>query len=438
MKRRTFLTTATATLALPAIARSQSTRVLKFIPHADLTVLDPIWTTAYVTRNHGYLIFDTLYGSTTDLKPEPQMVEGYNVENDGKLWKITLRPGLRFHDGEPVLARDCVASIRRWGRRDTFGQGLMAAADEIAAPDDKTIAFRLKKPFPLLPDALGKPGSNFCAIMPERVAKTDPFTQISEMVGSGPYRWSGSERVVGSLDVYQRFPDYHPRETGQASFTAGPKIANFDRIEWHIIPDPGTASAALQSGEMDWWENPTTDMLPLLQRAGKIKIEVADPSGQIGTLRLNHLHPPFNNPEIRRALLSVTNQQDFMEAVAGDDDTFWTVPVGFFMPGSPMASNVGLDVFKGPRDYDHAKKAIAAAGYKGEKVVLLVGTDVPVLKAEADVAADMITKAGFAVDYQAMTGARWCSAGPRKIRPRRAAGMRSAPSGPDTTRPTRP
>jgi peptide/nickel transport system substrate-binding protein len=208
MRRRTFLTASAATLAAPGIAAAQSSRVLKFIPQADVTVLDPIWTTADVTRNHGYMIFDTLFGTDGAFKSSPQMAAGLITENDGKLVRIPLRDGLKFHDGSRVLARDCVASIQRWAKRDTFGQTLMAVTDELSATDDKTIQFRLKRPFALLPDALGKFPTNFPAMMPERLAKTDAFTQVTEMVGSGPFRFNTRERVVGSQVVYERFTDY--------------------------------------------------------------------------------------------------------------------------------------------------------------------------------------------------------------------------------------
>ncbi|MGS0639426.1 ABC transporter substrate-binding protein, partial [Citrobacter sp. VF227] len=155
LNRRSFMALSGAALAAPALAQGGAARTLKFIPQADLTVLDPIWTTAYVTRNHGLAVFDTLYGTDAGYAAQPQMVAGHTVENDGKLWRLTLRPGLTFHDGSPVLARDCVASVARWGKRDAMGQTLMAYTDELSAPDDRTIQFRLKKPFALLPDALG-------------------------------------------------------------------------------------------------------------------------------------------------------------------------------------------------------------------------------------------------------------------------------------------
>ncbi len=401
MRRRTFLAASAATLAAPAIGRAAGARVLKFIPQSDVTILDPIWTTAYVTRNHGFMLFDTLYGVDASFKAQPQMVAGHSVENDGKLWQLTLRDGLKFHDGEPVLARDCVASIKRWGARDPFGQTLLAMTDELSAGDDKTIVFRLKQPFALLPDALGKPGSNFCAIMPERLAKTDPFKAVTEMVGSGPFTFKADERVVGSRVVYERNAAYVPRADGTPDWTAGPKIVNFDRVEWHVIPDSSTAAGAMQSREIDWWENPTIDLLPVLRNA-RLNVVTTDPTGLMACMRLNELWPPFDNPAIRRALLKAVDQKDYVIAISGTDPSMWHVPAGIFCPGTPMASDVGLDVFSGPRDYAAVKQEIIAAGYKGEKVVVLAPTDFPTLKAEADVGADLLRKVGFNVDYQAM------------------------------------
>ena len=356
MQRRSFLAATAAALAAPSIGRTQGTRLLRFIPQADLVVLDPIWTTAYVTRNHGFMVFDTLYGQDGTYKVSPQMVAGHVIEDDGKLWKLTLRDGLKFHDATPVLARDCVASIQRWGKRDAFGQALLAATDELSAADDKTIQFRLKRPFPLLPDALGKSPSLMPAMMPERLAKTDAFTQITEVIGSGPYRFIAKDRVPGAKAVYEKFTDYVPRADGKPDWTAGPKVVNFDRVEWTTISDPATASAALQNGEQDWWDYATADLLPLLRRAKNLKVAVQDPSGQMAMLRFNFVQPPFNNAAIRRALLGAVNQQDVMTAVATDDTSMWHTPTGFFCPGTPMASDVGLSVLTGPRDYDRVKQ----------------------------------------------------------------------------------
>ncbi|WP_370688730.1 ABC transporter substrate-binding protein [Roseomonas sp. GC11] len=402
MSRRLLLSTAMASaLSSPRLARAQGRRVLRFVPQSDLAILDPVWTPAYVTRNHGLMVFDTLYGMDGAYQIQPQMVEGHVVEPDGLTWTLTLREGLRWHDGEKVLARDCTASIRRWAARDGLGQSLMAATAELSAPDDRTLRFRLKKPFPLLTYALGKPGSPVCVMMPERLAQTDPGTQVKEMIGSGPFRFVAEERLAGARVVYARNPDYVPRP-GTASFTAGPKEVFFERVEWHVLPDPSTAAAALRAGEVDWWEAPSFDLLPMLARDPAIHTAVPDPTGYIGTLRLNHLHAPFNNPALRRALLPALRQADFMQAVAGESPEGWRDGVGFFCPGTPMASTAGLDILTAPRDLERARREVAASGYRGEPAVVLAPSDFPNLKALADVTADLLRRVGITVDYQAL------------------------------------
>ena len=402
MKRRAVLAGAAGALAAPALVRAEASRVLKFIPQSDVTVLDPIFTTAYVTRNHGYLVFDTLFGQDGNYRPTLQMLEAAVTENEGKLWRLTLRAGLLFHDGTPVLAKDCVASLKRWMKRDAFGGALAEVTDELAAVDDRVLVFRLKRAFPLLPDALGKTSTLMPAIMPERLANTDAFKQITEMVGSGPYRFRKDERVVGSRAVYERFEGYVPRAAGNPDWTSGPKVAHFDRVEWMVIPDESTAAAALQTGEADWWEYPSVDLLPLLAKNAKVRTRIPDPTGSICFARLNHLHPPFDNPEIRRALLGAVVQGDYMTAVAGPDRKMWRDGVGVFCPGTPMANDAGMEALTGPRDMAKVKAAIAAAGYRGETAAVLSATDFPFRKALAEVGADMLQKAGLKVDLQSM------------------------------------
>lgn len=405
--RRSMLKTtagslAAGALAMPRLARAAGQSVLKFVPQADLAILDPMWTTATVTRNHAFLVFDTLFGQDMSYKAVPQMAEGAATDADGKLWTIKLRPGLTFHDGSKVLARDCAASIRRWGQRDAFGQALLAATDEISAPDDTTLQFRMKKRFSLLPDALAKCTAYAPVMMPERLATTDAGTQVTEMVGSGPYRFLAGERLAGARVVYEKFAGYQPRQEPSPGWTAGGKVAHFDRVEWTVIPDAATAAAALQNGEIDWWEWPTPDFLPLLRKQRDITMQRLDPTGSVAILRMNQLFPPFDNPAIRRVLLEAVSQQDNMIAVAGTDPSMWTTPMGVFPPGTPLASDVGLDVFKGARDWDKIKRDLAAAGYNGEKVVMLSVSDLPVLTAESQVGADMFRKMGMNLDEQVM------------------------------------
>jgi peptide/nickel transport system substrate-binding protein len=407
MRRRDVLATLGTTiggaaLAAPRIAAAQNApgrRILRFVPQADLALLDPIHSVAFVTRNHALLVYDTLYGWDADLKARPQMAAGMPlVEEDGRRATITLRPGLRFHDGAPVLARDCVASIKRWATRDAFGQALWAQTEELTAPDDTRLVFRLKKPFPLLPDALAKVGTHLCAMMPERHASLPSSQAVPEVIGSGPFRYVAAERVAGSRNVYERNPDYVPRQEAP-SYLSGGKAVHLDRVEWLTIPDGATASAALQRGEVDWWEQPAIDLVGPLKRARGVKIDILDPNGSIGFLRFNCLHAPFDNPAIRRAILRGTNQVDAMTAAAGDDRTYWRTPYGFFAPGSVMASDVGLEAFRNPLDSAGMKRALAEAGYRDERVNLLAATDFPVINAMSEVCGDFLRRGGVNLDY---------------------------------------
>jgi peptide/nickel transport system substrate-binding protein len=399
MKRRTFLGTAAATLAAPALAQPRIT--VKFVPQSDLALLDPVFTTGLVTRNHAMLIYDQLYGLDESFTPQPQMVEGHVVENDGKTWRMTLRDGLKFHDGTPVLARDAVASMARWMGTDAFGQNIRAVTDEMSAASDKVIEFRLKKPFPLLTAALAKP-SSMCPILPERLAKTPFSTQVTEMTGSGPFRFVPGERIAGARVVYEKNPDYVPRPSGTPSFAAGPKHVYIDRVEWVTIPDAATAAAALQSGEVDWWEQPQPDLIPLLKRDRNILVEAKEKGGLMGMIRFNHLVPPFDNPAIRRAFLAGVNQTEYMTAVMGEDRALWNDKCGFFLPGSPYATDAGLEVMTGPRNLDKVKRDLEAAGYKGERIVFVVPTDLPALNAMSQIAGDMFRRVGLNLDYQSL------------------------------------
>ncbi len=400
LNRRQFGAAAAGALVAPMVARGATANVLRFVPQTDVAVLDPVWTTTYPTRDHATMVFDTLFGMNASYAASPQMAAGAVADQDGKQWRITLREGLRFHDGTPVLARDCAASIKRWGARDAFGQALLAAADEVAAPDDRTILFRLKVPFPLLPDALGKAPPSLCAIMPERLALTDPFQQVTEMVGSGPFRFKADERVPGSLLVYEKFAGYVPRADGAPEWTAGPKVVRLDRVEWHMIPDSSTAFAALSRGEVDWWWVPDVDLVPALQGKTDLVVRQNDSTGLIGTLRMNHLQPPFDNPALRRVVLSAVTQADFMQAVAGDNPANWRDGVGVFCPGTPLASTAGMSVLTEPRDLGKLREAVAASGYKGERTVVLGASDIASSKALSDVGQDLLGKLGLNVDYQ--------------------------------------
>lgn len=284
-----------ALLSSPRLATAQDRRVLRFVPSMDLAVLDPIVSTAGATLVHSLLVYDTLYGLDENFRPQPQMVAGHTIEDSGLTWVMTLREGLRFHDGEPVRARDAVASIRRWGARDVFGQEVLSRSNEITALDDRRLRFRLKSPFSLLPDALGKHGPSLCVIMPERLALTEPTRQVSDTVGSGPFVFLKDQHLAGARAAYRRFDGYVPRPDGVASRMAGPKIAHFDRLEWTVMPDPATRAAALRSGEVDWVEELPSDMAPVISRRPDLVVSTRTDT-TTAILRMNHVQPPFNNP----------------------------------------------------------------------------------------------------------------------------------------------
>ncbi len=380
----------------PAILRPQSATTLKFIPYADLALLDPA-VNAFVTRNHALMVYDTLFALDAAGVPQPQMLAGHDVSADGLTWTLRLRDGLLFHDRTPVLARDAVASIQRWGSADAFGQALLAATDELAASDDKTITFHLKRPFALLPAALAHPTNTMAVIMPERLARTPNTTRLSEIIGSGPFRYVADERVAGSRNVYAKFDRYVPQPQGAPSFCAGPRLAYFDRVEWTTTPDPATQVAALQAGEADWVEQPLMDLVPSLRTTKGIKVEVAETSGLVGFLRFNQLFPPFDNPAIRRAVLAAVNQTEFMQAVVGGNAAF-DDHCGVFGAASAMSNDAGLAVMAGHQDVADIKRALKAAGYAGERVVYLAVSDVPRINAIAEVGADMLRRIGMNVD----------------------------------------
>ncbi len=397
MKRRTLLRAAAAsamatTLPRFAIAQPAKTRVLRFVPQANLTILDPILTTAAVSANHGWLVFDTLFGVNAQMEPKPQMAEGFTVSDDGRTYLIKLREGLRWHDGEPVRAQDCAPSLARWAARDTFGQTLAKVVDSWGAADDRTIKVTLKQPFPLLIDAIAKPDAQIAFMMPERMAKTDPFKPVTEMIGSGPFRFLKDEFVAGSAAAYAKNDAYQPRQEAP-NWTSGGKVANFERIEWKIIPDAATASAALQSGEVDWYEQVQADLVPLLRRNGDIVLAPSNPQGYVGGLRFNHLHPPFNDVRMRRAVLTAVNQEDYMGAITGNDASMFRTCKSQF----PCGTTYGTEE-KGPfmtGDLAAAKAMIKEAGYSSQKAVIINPTDFATIGPLGDITYDMFQKLGI-------------------------------------------
>ena len=398
MKRRGFLAGAAATtLAAPALG--QKAKTLIFVPQANLTSLDPVWTTATVTRNFALMVYETLYGRDSAFNPQPLMVQDHVIDNDGKRWTMTLRDGLVWHDGTPVLARDCLASLQRWLKRDAVAQIFDARVDAIEAPDDKTLVWRLKKPFPLLAHFLSKVQPS-PVMMPERIASTtDPFKQVAEIVGSGPFRFLKDEYVSGSLATFARFDAYVPRNE-PASYTAGGHKVFVDRVEWKVIPDPATAANALASGEVDWLELPQPDLMPMLKRNSGVTTGLLDIYGTIAVLRPNHIVGPTANPALRRAMMAAIDQKECMIAAMGEDPTTWRAPMGFLTPGSPSASEAGMEAVRQPKTRAQVRKMVEDSGYKGERLVVMHPTDQVVYNAFITVAVDALRKVGLNIDEQ--------------------------------------
>jgi peptide/nickel transport system substrate-binding protein len=399
---------ATTPLAAPALAQAQ--KPLRFIPQANLTAIDPVWTTAVITYNHAYMVYDTLYGYDGAGSIRPQMCAGHDVSPDGLTWTFTLRDGLVFHDKEKVLARDCVASVLRWASRDSFGQHLMRYVNEVVALDDNRFAMRLKRPCPQLLFGLG---ARQCFMMPQRVASRPGSEQLTDPTGSGPFRFLKDEWVSGSSAAYARFDGYVPRQEPPAFF-AGGKAAHFARVEWTVQPDPATAAAALQKNEVDWLEQPLIDLCPMLAKSAGVYTKVIDPGGWLMFMVLNHLNPPFDNPTVRQAVMLAIDQQAFVDSVVGDQKELAMVPTGLFAPTMPMTNQAGMERITGPRDLANARKMIADSGYKGEPAMIMAPSDQPALSQMSEVARELFQSIGLKVDYQAMD---WGSVVTRRANP---------------------
>lgn len=374
-------------------------KTLRAVMHSDLKIVDPIWTTAYIVRNHGYMVYDTLFATDAKGEIKPQMVDKYDVSADQLTHTMTLRDGLLWHDGAPVTAEDCIASIKRWAAKDSMGQKMMTFVDSISASNEKTIVIKLKSPTGLVLGALGKPSSNVPFMMPKRVADTDPNTQISDFTGSGPFVFSRDEWKPGDKAVYIKFDKYKPRAE-PVSGLAGGKTVKVDRVEWRAISDQQQAVNALLAGEIDLIEAPTHDLLPLLKADSNVKLMDWNPLGNQYTFRPNHLHKPFDNPKVREALWYALNQKDFLDAAIGNPD-YYKECKALFVCGSPLASDVGMEG-RLTSNFNKSKELLKEAGYDGTPVLLMHSTDLAVLTNLAPVAKSLMEKGGFKVDMQSM------------------------------------
>jgi peptide/nickel transport system substrate-binding protein len=393
------LLAATAMGAMAASAAGASAQTLKVVMHSDLKIIDPIWTTAYIVRNHGYLIYDTLFSMDDKLDVKPQMVDTWNLSADKLTYTFTLRDGLEWHDGKPVTTADVISSIKRWGAKDSMGQKLMSFTKELKAVDAKTFQLILNEPYGLVLMSLGKPSSNVPFMMPKAVADGDPNTQLSDTTGSGPFIFKKDEWKPGEKVVYVKNPKYKPRAE-PANGLSGGKIVKLDRVEWIAMADLQTAVNAISTGEIDMIEVPPHDLLPVLAKDRNVKLFNGNPLGNQFTFRFNTLQKPFDDPKVRQAVAYAFNQRDFLDAVVGDEKWYKECKA-MFVCGSPLETAKGWEDKLGS-NYAKAKELLAAAKYDGTPIVLMQSTDLQVLTNLAPVAKSHLEKAGFKVDMQSM------------------------------------
>jgi peptide/nickel transport system substrate-binding protein len=404
LSRRQFLAGATTTttavaLAAPRVHAQKSGGTLRFVAQADLKILDPVWTTAYITRNHAYLVYDTLFGTDEKFQVRPQMVDKHGVSKDGMKYTFTLRDGLKWHDGQPVVAEDCAESLKRWMKKDRFGRLLAAHTAKVAPVDRKTFTLELGERFGPVLEALGKPSSNVPFMMPARLAATSADEQVKEIVGSGPFRFVKDEWQPGNQVVYVKHTDYVPRNEAPSGSAGGKKVF-LDKVVWRYMPDAATAAAALAAGEVDWWEIPPIDFIPKIEQNAGLATFLPDPLGTQGWLRPNHLHPPFNNKKARQALVYMMNQEMYLQAAIGVPKYYRTC-AGVFACGGPYASKAGAEGLM-KQNLEKAKQLVKESGYDGRPVTVVQITDIGFLNGAALVTRELLTAAGFNVELRPM------------------------------------
>lgn len=401
MNRRGFLTSVasvTSVVLTGCTPPPDDSNILRAVLHADLQSLDPVVTTIGIVQRHAIMIYDFLFGRDIHGVPQPQMVSDWQVSPDGLTWEFSLRDGLAFHDGAPVTATDVVVSLRRWGARDAYGRQIFAVTEKLQALSNNRFVWQLGKPYGLLLHALSKTGGPVAAIMPARIADIGATTSIEDATGSGPFIFDAAAWVPGAKVVYRRNAAYLPR-TEAPNATAGGKHVYVDTVEWINIRDPQSAVLALANGEIDFVENPSPEFLPLLRDAG-ITIQRSDTLGFQGMLRMNHLHPPFNDKRARQALLYLIDQERYLQAMFGDPEITQACNA-FFVCGSPMESTAGVPEGIG-KNPDKARELMRASGYDGRPLVILHPTDIQFMNLATLVMADDLKSIGVNVDLQAM------------------------------------
>ncbi|MBK6787446.1 MAG: ABC transporter substrate-binding protein [Betaproteobacteria bacterium] len=381
-----------------AAAAPLGAQTLNVVMASRLSVLDPVLTTAHQTRNHGYMIYDTLVATDAENKIRPQMAS-WNVSPDGKSYTFTLRDGLKWHDGAPVKAEDCVASIKRWAQQDKMGRQLMPLVTSMDVLNDKSFRIVMSTPGELMLAAIAKPSGLPLFMMPKRVADSPATKAITDYTGSGPFKFIASEFSPGVKVVYEKNKEYVPRQEPPSGM-AGGKVANVDRVQWLSMADTMTAVNALLNNEIDYMETVPFDLMPVVQANDKVTLRAVDKMGNQPMYRFNQLHPPFDNKLIRQAAMYAIGQEDLLKAQVGNPEYYKTC-AAVFGCGLQYASNGEADMIV-PSNIAKAKELLKAANYDGAPVVILQATDIAMVNAIPVVMAQQLRQAGFKVTLQAM------------------------------------
>ena len=398
-RRRQALSMLVVACFAPTLADAE-TKTIKFIPETEPTILDPVVSVAAVTQQHGYMIYDQLYGMDSNGVPRPQMIENDDIDSTGRVHRMTLRTGLKFHDNTPVRAEDAVASVWRWAQKDVIGVKLREFGLRMDVIDDRTFTIATDQPTPLVLAGLAKSASPALFVMRAQDAKTPPTTEITSRIGSGPFRFVDAEYRAGDRLVYVRNPDYVPRAEPADGYAGGKRV-NVDRVEFRIIPDPATAANALSTGEVDVYDAPPLDLVPYLRNQNGIEVRALDKGGIMGVMRPNQLHPPFDNVKARQALLAAVDQREFMPAVGGEEQGGWRECYSFLGCGNPHPAEGGMEAYRHP-GLEHAKQLLAASGYNNEPVVLLNPSNNPVITPLTEIAAQRLRAVGFNIKLVSM------------------------------------
>jgi len=398
MKRSLVALGITVAFGAP-VSLAQAETVLNVVPHSNLAILDPIWTTAYMSRNHGYMVYDTLFGTDVNSKIQPQMVDTWTVSADKLVYDFKLRAGLEWHDGAPVTGEDVVASLTRWGKRDAMGGALMTFVDKMEAVGKDGFRITLKEACGFVLEALGKPSSNVPFIMPKRVADTPADKQITEYIGSGPYTFDKAQFKPGDKAVYVKFAKYVPRKE-KPSGTAGGKVVKVDKVVWNLaLRDYQSQVNALSKGEVDIIENVPFQHYETLVKDKNVDVRKTKIGLQF-MCRFNHLHAPFNNVKVRRAVLAAFTQRPFLQAQVGVKALYKPCP-SMFICGTPYGTSTGSEI-QSKGSMKKAQALLKESGYDGTPVVIMKPTDLSSIDKLPEVAAQLMRQAGLKVDLQAM------------------------------------